>query len=82
MSTKETLKQYMTQEILNGHGKVDLKDDDELLLSGLIDSLGVVRLIAFIEEHLGLHVPPEDVIIENFQSLQAMSDYLETRQVA
>ena len=82
MSTKETLKQFMAHELLNGAGKAELKDDDELLLSGLIDSLAVVRLIAFIEEDLGIHVPPEDVIIENFQTLQAMSDYLETRQVA
>lgn len=68
------LRAFIEGELLMG--RATITDDEELLLSGLIDSLGAVRLINFIEGDLGTHVPPEDVVIENFQTLSAMRDYI------
>lgn len=56
--------------------------DDELLLSGLVDSLGVVRLIAHIEEVLGVKVPPEEVTLENFQTVRAIAEFLDRVRVS
>jgi acyl carrier protein len=36
----------------------------------------VVRLIAFIEEKIGSPIPPEDVTLENFQTVSAIANYL------
>jgi acyl carrier protein len=77
---KESLKQYLLDELLNLPPQTILGDEDDLLLSGWLDSLGVVRLIAYIEESLGIPVPPEDVTIENFLSLNAINAYLLKRQ--
>ncbi len=73
----EDLKAYMQNELIAG--TIALNDDDDLLLSGLIDSLGVVRLIAFIEATFDTHIPPEDVTIENFGTVQAIADYVQSR---
>ena len=73
---KDVVRQFITAELLNGRADVELKDADNLLLSGLIDSLGMMRLVAFIEEDLQIPVPPEDVTIENFVSLDAIGAYL------
>lgn len=81
MDTKATLREFILRELLIGQN-VEVKDDDDLLLSSLVDSLGAVRLIAFIETEFKLSVPPEDVILENFQTLNAMADYLRGRQAA
>lgn len=75
MNHIDAIKQYITNEIINNKSII-LNDDDELLLSGLIDSLGVVRLIAFIEEKIGSTIPPEDVTLENFQTVSAIANYL------
>ncbi len=75
---KEALRAFLTNDLLMGQD-VTLKDDEDLLLSGLVDSLGVVRLTAFIESEFKLKVPPEDVVLENFQSLDAMAAYLRQR---
>ena len=72
---KSRLKQFIQQELLAGRAPA-LGDDDELLLSGLVDSLGAVRLITHIETDLGVKIPAEDVIIENFQTINAMASYL------
>jgi acyl carrier protein len=52
----------------------------DLLLTGLVDSLGVVRIVQWIEEELGLTVEPTDVVLENFQTVGAMVAYVERRR--
>jgi acyl carrier protein len=72
----DTLRQIVLEELLGTPNDI-LRDDDELLISGRIDSLGIVRLTAVLEETFQVDIPPEDVIIENFETLQAIAQYLE-----
>lgn len=60
----------------SGHG---VSVDDEIVLDGTVDSLGVTRLLDFIEESLGVAIPAEDVTIENFQSVGAICTYIRAR---
>ena len=72
---KNRLLQFITTDVL--HGSVsDLQSDDDLLTTDTIDSMGVMRLVAFIEEACGRRIPPEDVTIENFVSIDAICGYL------
>lgn len=80
-ATKDALRQFITTQLLMQPG-LRLDDDEELLLSGLVDSLGAVRLINFVESDLHVQVPPEDVVIEHFQSINAIVAYLYQRQRA
>jgi len=49
---------------------------DELLLSGLIDSLAIMRLVAFVEVEFNIKVPPEDVTITNMTNIDAIATYV------
>lgn len=66
---------YISDDLLGG---MAVAPEDELLLSDLLDSLSVVRLVAFMEESYGISVPPEDVVLETMQSVRAMTSYLIT----
>lgn len=77
MNTQQAIKQYLTQELLSDHKNLSI--DDNLLIGGLVDSLGIMRLISFIEQHFGIRVPPEDVTIEHFRSIRVIGDYIESR---
>ena len=46
--------------------------DTDLLLTGLVDSLGVVELVGWLEDHLGEEIDPVDVVLENFQTVDRM----------
>ena len=46
--------------------------DTDLLLTGLVDSLGVVELVGWLEDRLGAEIDPVDVVLENFQSVDRM----------
>ena len=77
---KDTLKHYIEQELLSDRGAVTLSDDDNLLGSGLVDSVGMMTLVLFIEDTFALTVPPEDVTIEHFMSVNTIHAYLESRK--
>jgi len=78
---KAELTEFIRKEILSGRN-VSLQENQDLLSAGIIDSLGILRLVAFMEKQLGIQVPDEDVVFENFQNIQVMSDYVAQRKQA
>ena len=76
MNRKETLQRYISEQLLNGRRQVNA--EDELLLDNTIDSMGVMWLVAFIEEQFEVSIPLGDVTIQNFRNIQTIDNYLET----
>ena len=79
MDTQTILMDYIKEELLKGR-KVDLKPEDDLLSAGILDSLGILQMVAFIEERFGYQVPDEDVVFENFFSIEALASYLKANK--
>ncbi|HEX6047645.1 MAG TPA: acyl carrier protein [Gemmatimonadaceae bacterium] len=77
---RERLARYIATDLLNQPDLV-IGEDEDLLVSGLLDSLNVMSVIHFIEQDLAIDVPAEDVTIENFVSLRAIAAYLDRRGV-
>ena len=75
MDTQAILLDYVKQELMKGRA-VELSTGDDLLGTGIIDSIGILQLVSFIEKRFGVKVPDEDVVFENFQSIDAMTEYL------
>lgn len=74
--------EYIQQQLLGGQVDIDLSPEEDLLGSGLIDSLGMIQLLAFIEEKFEVKVPPQDMTIENFMTVGAIGNYLERLKTA
>ena len=55
------------------------KDDTELLISGLLDSMAVITVASDIESEFGIEVPAIDITIEHFESIAGMANYLAGR---
>lgn len=75
MTTSSKLLDFIKNEFAVG-SKKNIQTDDDLLSAGIIDSLGVLQLVSFVEEQFGIQIPDEDVVMENFQSVDALSTYL------
>ena len=71
---KEELQSYISNELLSGEHNVGF--DEDLLLQGLVDSVGLMRLVEHIEGKIGIKVPPQEFTIENFGTINALSNYL------
>lgn len=75
---KDELIRYLVEEILDDGETVGA--DDELLMSGKVDSIGVMQLVAFVEDTFGVDVPAEDVTLETFRSVTAIAAYVSQRR--
>lgn len=58
---------------------VQLDAHTDLVMSGIVDSLGVVMIVETLEQRLDIRIDPVDVVIENFASVASMLDYLDSR---
>jgi acyl carrier protein len=58
----------------------ELTQDLSLLDSGIVDSLGVLDLVGFIEEQFGIEAQDEDLVPENFDSIAALTQFVRERR--
>ena len=69
---KETVKRFISSSI----NIPNLDDDDNLFESGIVNSLFAVQLMTFIERTFAVEVGSDDLDIENFKSLNAMTSFV------
>ena len=69
------LKKYLVDNFLFGDGK-KLEPDTPLFEKGIIDSTGVLELIAFIEENFDITIKDDELVQDNFSSLNAIEKFL------
>lgn len=82
MTIEEQIRQYILTE-LNWPGRpADLTDDLPLIANGVIDSLGLMSLVTFIEEDLKVEVADEEIIPANFGTLAAIGSLIRSKQRA
>ncbi len=79
MNIEEAIIKFVTRELLNS--SLEIEADDNLLSDGMVDSMGMLRLVSYIEELMQLTIPHEDLVIENFRTIKAIVEYLEQREV-
>ncbi|MGE0823679.1 MAG: phosphopantetheine-binding protein [Candidatus Binatia bacterium] len=60
--------------------KREMSDEVHLLESGILDSLGVLDVVTFMEQEFGIIVADEELVPENFQSMSAMARFVEQKQ--
>ena len=80
MNTNDTIREFICADILHGSLKAPLKDEDLLVESGIIDSLGIMTLLSFIEEKFAIQIPSEELMPENFASISTIAGLIERQQ--
>jgi acyl carrier protein len=79
-STK--IKEYIMTEV-NPDLHLDHIDDDELLIeSGIIDSLGVLRILAYLDEAFGIDLSADGINLENFKTIRTICKLIEQQQAS
>lgn len=74
------LRQYVIDNFLFGQGGSELKNDDSFMERGIVDSTGVLELVAFLEEQFQVKVEDEDLIPVNLDSINNLLLYLKKKQ--
>ncbi len=74
---KEKIRNFIVENFL--FGERELKDDESLFESGIIDSLGLIKLLAFIDEKFKVSIDMSEIMIENFNTLNDIMETLKSK---
>ena len=76
---EQQLREFILTNFLYGRGR-RVKEDDSLAGEGIIDSTGVLQLVAFLEETYGITVDDEELTPDNLDSIRNIVAYLRRKQ--
>jgi len=72
---RETLRHFIVENFLLGQN-VPFSDGNSLIERGLVDSTGVLELVAFLEERFGIGVADEEIVPDNLDSVDNLARFL------
>jgi acyl carrier protein len=78
MDVKGLVRRYIGETVTQE--AEDLADNSSLMGQGIIDSAGILELVAFVEDAFGIRVGDSELVPENFDSLNAIQSYLERKR--
>jgi acyl carrier protein len=73
---KAAVRKYLGDNVLLAGGLEELGDDSSFLERNLLDSTGVLELVAFIEETYGFKVGDDEIIPDNLDSVSLVAGYI------
>lgn len=72
MSLEDALKGFIEDNLIRDKSSGAVALNESLMERGVLDSLGLMNLIAFIEEKTGIRIPDSEVMLENFETINAI----------
>lgn len=78
MSRINAVKEFIIENFLFGEGD-QLEPDTDFFDKGIIDSTGVIELVSFIEETFSVSVDDEELVPQNFSSLNKIDVFLQRK---
>ena len=80
MDLETAIERFIVDEIMLVDSQTKIDPDESLISSGVLDSLALLRLIAFLEEQLGITVEDSEVIPENFESINEIKAFVDRKK--
>jgi acyl carrier protein len=72
---KDKIRQFILKQFPNARHNT-FSDEDSMLECVIIDSMGVLEIVGFLEKTFGITVSDDDLTPQNFQSIDSLSIYL------
>lgn len=80
MTIEEQIKDYIASNLLFSDNGYTYHEDDSFLEEGIVDSVGVLELVTFIEGNFSLQVDDMEVTPDNFDSVTKLANYIRAKQ--
>lgn len=78
MEVKENIKEFVVENFLFGDGD-KIKNDTDFFETSIIDSTGILELVCFVEESFNVIISDEEIVQENFSSIDRVADFVEKK---
>lgn len=78
-SVKQTVKAFVLEQFLPGEDPASLGDETPLITGGILDSISTLKIVEFLEKHYSVRFEPEEVGIDNLDTLDAIAATLQAK---
>lgn len=82
MSTEEIMRNYILENYLFTDEQSALSNSDSFMEKGIIDSTGILEVLFFLEDELGVKVEDEEMIPENLDSVDNIVAFVNSKKAA
>jgi len=79
--TKQQIRDFVLN-LAEQKGITTVADGDNLTQNGVVDSLAIFRVIMFLEDTFGIRVPDEEILTENFESVEGIERFVDAKLAA
>lgn len=69
---KDQIREFILRDLASAKGVSSFSDSESLMESGVIDSLGIFRLVAFLEETFRVRIGDEEITHDNLKSVDSI----------
>jgi acyl carrier protein len=76
---RTAIRGFVLDRLAPSTGRLDIDDEEDLIDSGVIDSLGIFQLVAFLEDRFGVAIGDEEITPDNFGSILAIERLVAAR---
>jgi acyl carrier protein len=76
-SNREIIRNFIKKNLVKKQEHLEINDQDNIIENGVVDSLGLIKMVNFLEENFSLRLGDEDIVPENFESIESISILLE-----
>ncbi len=74
---KETVRQFLARDLAAGSGRAAAFGDTESLVErGVIDSLGIFKLVAFLEDAFRIRIGDDEIVQDNFRTIDSIESFV------
>ena len=79
MTTANDIRSFIIENFLFGDTSQDLGDTVSLIEAGLVDSTGILELVAHVEQTWGVTIADADIVPANFDSIGRIAAFIASR---
>jgi acyl carrier protein len=76
---RSAIRAFVVDRLAPATGRTHVEDDEDLIETGVIDSLGIFQLVAYLEERFGVAIGDEEITPDNFGTVAAIERLVAAR---
>jgi acyl carrier protein len=75
-AVRPEIRQFVIANFMFGQGADSLGEDDSFMETGIVDSTGVLELVAFLETHFKLKIADHELVPDNLDSVNRVASFV------
>ena len=75
MQTEHRIREFIIKNLYFAEDN-PIADEDSFLETGVVDSMGVMELVAFVQSEFGVEVAQHEIVVENFDSIRKLANFV------